>query len=72
MLCGARLSQWDNKIDVILSHTCPLKYEPSEVFLSGIDQSTVDKSTEKWLDRIEETIDYKKMVLRSFSYFKKD
>lgn len=49
-----------NKVDVILSHTCPLKYEPIEVFLSCIDQSTVDKGTEEWLDKIEEQIDYKK------------
>lgn len=48
----------ENKIDVILSHTCPFKYEPVEVFLPGIDQSTVDTSTEKWLDVIEDTTDY--------------
>lgn len=66
-----RLSQRDNKIDVILSHTCPLKYESSEVFLSGIDQSTVDKSTEKWFDRIEETIGYKKWFCGHYHTSKK-
>ncbi len=45
--------------DVILSHTCPFKYEPIETFLPGIDQSTVDTSTEEWLDKIEESADYK-------------
>lgn len=45
-------------IDVILSHTCPKKYEPTEMFLTMIDQSTVDKSTEEWLDQIEETCEY--------------
>lgn len=49
-----------NKIDVILSHTVPLKYEPTEVFLPYIDQSKVDKSTEKWLDKIENETEYKK------------
>lgn len=48
-----------NKIDVILSHTCPFKYEPIDMFLPSVDQSTVDSSTEKWLDKIEETTDYK-------------
>lgn len=48
----------ENVIDVVLSHTCPFKYEPVEEFLPGIDQSTVDDSTEKWLDVIEETTDY--------------
>ena len=55
-----QLADNDNKIDVVFSHTCPLKYEPVEVFLSFIDQGNVDKSTEKWLDTIEERIDYKK------------
>ena len=48
----------ENAIDVVLSHTCPFKYEPEEEFIPGIDQSTVDDSTERWLDTIEETTDY--------------
>lgn len=48
----------DNKIDIILSHTCPYKYLPREMFLEGVDQSTVDNSTEYFLDEIEESIDY--------------
>ena len=48
-----------HKVDIILSHTCPYKYEPTEVFLPFIDQSTVDDSTERWLDKIEDAIDYK-------------
>ena len=47
------------KVDVVLSHTCPRKYEPVEHFLPGIDQSKVDKSTENWLDAIEDRLDYK-------------
>ena len=46
------------KVDVVLSHTCPLRYEPIEMFLPGVDQSKVDKSTEEWLDRIEEKLNY--------------
>ena len=45
-------------IDVVLSHTCPYKYEPVEAFLPMIDESTVDKTTEYWLDKIEGSIDY--------------
>lgn len=45
-------------IDVVLSHTAPLKYEPVEVFLPGINQSAVDKSTEIWLDTIEDRLKY--------------
>ena len=47
-------------IDVVLSHTVPLKYEPVEMFLPGINQSKVDKSTEEWLDKIESRLSYKK------------
>ena len=31
----------DKTFDAILSHTCPYKYIPREMFLSGIDQSMV-------------------------------
>lgn len=50
----------DQHIDIILSHTCPLKYEPTEVFMKGINQTEVDKTMEKFLDKVEETIDYDK------------
>lgn len=46
--------------DVVLSHTVPLRFEPREWFLSGLDQSSVDKSTEEWLDKIYSGIKYKK------------
>jgi 3-oxoacid CoA-transferase subunit A len=55
-----QLADNGNRVDVVLSHTCPLKYEPKEVFLSFIDQSSVDKSTEAWLDTIEEGVSYDK------------
>lgn len=56
----ASIEQMGWMVDIVLSHTTPLKYEPVEVFLPGIDQSKVDKSTEEWLDSIEERLDYKK------------
>ena len=46
--------------DIVLTHTCPYKYEPREVFMKGLDQSKVDKSMEHFLDEIEENIDYDK------------
>lgn len=49
----------EKDFDIVLSHTCPFKYEPTEMFLGFVDQSTVDDSTERWLDKIEESIDYK-------------
>lgn len=47
------------KVDAVLSHTVPLKYEPVEIFLPQIDQSQVDKSTETWLDSIEDRLTYR-------------
>ncbi|NCC08420.1 MAG: hypothetical protein EOM30_10405 [Clostridia bacterium] len=60
-----------NKIDVVLSHTAPLKYEPTEVFIQGFDQSGVDKSTEKWLDDIETKLNYKKWYCGHYHTAKK-
>lgn len=45
--------------EIIISHTCPFKYEPIEAFLPAINQSMVDDSTERWLDEIEEKASYK-------------
>ena len=55
----AHLKTVGYKVDVVFSHTCPFKYEPVEMFISGIDQSKVDDSTERWLDEIEDKLDYK-------------
>lgn len=44
--------------DIILSHTAPVSKEPVDLFLSFIDQSSVDKSMEYWLEEIHQTVDY--------------
>lgn len=46
------------RVDAVLTHTAPLKYEPVEMFLPFIDQSKVDKTTEVWLDTIEDRLSY--------------
>lgn len=46
--------------DYIVSHTCPFKYIPTEAFLPNIPQDTVDNSTEKFLDKIEDMTVYRK------------
>lgn len=52
------LSQKNWNVDVVLTHTCPLKYEPQEALFESIDQTTVDKTTEIWLDKIENELEY--------------
>ena len=48
-----------NKCDLVLSHTCPIIYEPTDLFLSCVDQSMVDKSMERYLGEIEFNLDYR-------------
>lgn len=54
----AVLSKENWQVDQVLSHTCPAKYTPTETFLPMIDQNLVDKSTEEWLDYIEDKLNY--------------
>ena len=44
--------------DIILAHTCPYDQRPVECFLSGVDESSVDNSTEHFLQEIVDTADY--------------
>lgn len=50
----------NHRFDIVLTHTCPYSYIPRETFLPNIDQSTVDVTTELWLDDIEKKIQYDK------------
>lgn len=56
----------NNMFDIVLSHTCPERYEPTEVFIKGIRQDMVDRSMEKWLNEIENKIKYKKWYAGHF------
>ena len=59
------------KVDVVFSHTCPYNYEPREFFMKGIDQELIDKSTEYWLQEIENKLDYQKWYCGHFHISKK-
>lgn len=48
--CLKELVIGDNQYDLVLTHTCPLSVEPSDLFLPMIDQSTVSKNMEYFLD----------------------
>lgn len=52
-----QLDSVDWSIDYVLSHTVPVEAEPLWNFIPGLDQSTVDKSTEQWLQRIYDNLD---------------
>lgn len=36
----------------ILAHTCPFTWEPTYLFLGGVDQSTIDSAMERWLEHV--------------------
>lgn len=55
--------------DFVLTHTCPLSWEPHDLFLGCIDQSTVDKTMELWLDEVRQSIDWK---VWCFGHFHRD
>lgn len=57
-------SGWN--VDYVFSHTCPLIYEPTDLFLDFIDQTKVDKSTETWLSSIEKKLKYDKWYFGHF------
>lgn len=46
--------------EYIFTHTCPLKYEPYDKFLTSIDQTQVDKTMENFFGDLDSTIRYKK------------
>ena len=52
-----QLDSVDWSIDYVLSHTVPVEAEPIWNFIPGLDQSTVDKSTERWLQKIYDNLD---------------
>lgn len=52
----------DPEYDFVLTHTCPMKYEPTHLFMKGVNQSKVDKRMERFLDEIEETVRYKQWL----------
>ena len=53
-----QLERADWKVDIILSHTVPIEVEPVWAFIPGLDQSSVDKSTEKWLQTIYDRLEF--------------
>lgn len=53
-----KLQKMGWKVDCVLTHTCPYKYIPRELERNKINNS--DLGTEKWLDSIDDKLDYKK------------
>ena len=67
-----RLAAENWRIDVVLSHTCPYKFMPREAFLPSSMMLSLDDTMEKWLDTIEEKLDYSRWYCGHFHTDKSD
>lgn len=47
------------EVDFVFTHTCPHSFEPTDLFLDCVDQSTVDKSMEYWLEDVRHIFSWK-------------
>lgn len=48
--------KYDDSFDFVFTHTCPYSWEPKDLFLGSVDQSTVDNTMEHWLDDLKDSI----------------
>jgi len=55
--CRNYITTVNNKYDFVLTHTCPISYEPTDLFINI--SSTPDKSMELFLDEVKGLIDFK-------------
>lgn len=46
------------QFDFVFTHTCPASWMPVDMFLSFVDQSSVDKTMEVWMDEIKDSFDW--------------
>ena len=60
----------DSNFDFVLTHTCPYSWQPFDLFMSAVDQSTVDNSMERWMDTLKEEITWNCAWL--FGHFHED
>ena len=56
-VCSHLFKDW--KFDFIFSHTCPYSWRPADLFLNGVDQSSVDSSMELWMDELKDQCKWK-------------
>lgn len=51
---------WDKiqHFDLIISHTCPISFEPTDLFIPNLDQNVVDKTMEKFLEEVRKDAFY--------------
>ena len=71
MELGRKLIELNPAVDLVLSHTCPSTYIPTDLFLPMIDQSTVDRTMERYLGEVEYKLDYKYWLWGHYHAFRR-
>ena len=46
------------RFDLIISHTCPISFEPTDLFIPNLDQNVVDKTMERFLEEVRKDASY--------------
>lgn len=46
------------KFDFVFTHTCPISFQPTDLFLGFVDQSKVDNTMEVWLEKMTSIFDW--------------
>lgn len=59
------------RVDIVLSHTSPSIYTPSDLFLPTVNQSLVDETTERNLGIIEQNIRYRLWLWGHYHEYRK-
>ena len=49
----------NQEVDFVFTHTCPICWEPKDLFLNSINQASVDKAMELFLEEIGQCLDWK-------------
>lgn len=51
--CKNFLQTYQNHYDFVFTHTCPMSWVPTDLFMPIVDQSTVDNTMEEFLEEIK-------------------
>lgn len=57
-MAQAGLALGNKYYDFVFTHTCPISWQPTDLFLSAVNQSEVDSTMELWLDDFKDMIDW--------------
>lgn len=63
---GRMLIEKEKTFDLVISHTCPIAYEPRDLFHTIVAQSQIDKTMEMYLGEIEATLNYRRWAWGHF------